>query len=262
MPKKVSILTVTIILTLAIVASAQAVAGSGFTGTVDDDSGCKAALGGSYPAHINDFTVPVSGTYRFEYSSRTWSSELYAEIMEGAYDPTQITLDQGFLGIFSSYFSTTKEVTLTAGTNYHLVVSNYEYFTSYAACMTGPVTDPGDYVINFTLVAESDTGETGDAGETAEVVLPPGPDMVHIPDSAVVGVFHAQTNLYYAPDMIAASPYTMQPGQTLWVLGVDETGGFYKVLLSGEYFWAPVSSMGANYDAVWNGFPLPTDVVE
>lgn len=90
----------------------------------------------------------------------------------------------------------------------------------------------------------------------------PGPDMVPIPDSAVVGKFLAWTPLYYLPHLDAPTDYNMEPGQSLWVFGVDASGQFYQVLLSGKLIWAPVESMGPNYDAVWNGTPLPTTVVE
>ncbi len=89
-----------------------------------------------------------------------------------------------------------------------------------------------------------------------------GPDMVALPDNAVVGKFLDWTPLYYLPAAGATSDYHMEPGQSLWVCGVDSSSQFYKVVMSGQFYWVPVSSMGPNYDDVWNGQPLPTTIVE
>jgi hypothetical protein len=90
----------------------------------------------------------------------------------------------------------------------------------------------------------------------------PGRDMVEIPSQAVVGAFVENTALLFSPDANAASDNVMTIGQTLWVLGVDSSGQYYQVLLSGDKYWVPVSSMGPNFDDVWNGTPLPTTVVD
>jgi hypothetical protein len=92
--------------------------------------------------------------------------------------------------------------------------------------------------------------------------LDPGPDMVPIPDTAVVGSFVVTTAGYGEPNFGSPSNFVMEAGKTVWVFGVDATGNFYKVMLSGRFFWVPVETMGPNYDAVWNGRPLPTEVVE
>ena len=89
----------------------------------------------------------------------------------------------------------------------------------------------------------------------------PGPDDVAMPAGSVVGAFVATTPLYRAPQADATTTYVMDAGKTLWVLGVDASGMYYKVILAGGYYWVPVSTMGPNYDAVWNGTPLPVTVV-
>lgn len=89
----------------------------------------------------------------------------------------------------------------------------------------------------------------------------PGADLVPIPDTAVVGSFVQTTPAYYAPQSSAATDTVMEAGKTAWVYGVDASGQYYKVMLAGKFFWVPVSSMGPNYDEVWNGTPLPTTVV-
>ena len=90
----------------------------------------------------------------------------------------------------------------------------------------------------------------------------PGPDMVLIPDTAVVGTFTDWTPLHFSPHADSASSHTMAPGQSLYVFGMDAAGQFYQVLLSGNMFWVPVSNLRPTYDEVWNGRPLPVDVVE
>jgi hypothetical protein len=85
----------------------------------------------------------------------------------------------------------------------------------------------------------------------------PGPDMVPIPATAVVGSFVSTTPVYFEPRLDAASDVVMEAGKTAWVYGVDASGAFYQVMLSGQFFWVPVSSMGPNYDDVWQGRPLP-----
>ena len=77
---------------------------------------------------------------------------------------------------------------------------------------------------------------------------------------AVVGAFLTNTALQGTPGV--DSPYVVDAGQTAWVLGVDASGMYYKVVWACGYYWVPVSSMGPNYDEVWDGHPLPTNVVE
>ena len=86
--------------------------------------------------------------------------------------------------------------------------------------------------------------------------------MVPIPDQAVVGAFVADTVAYFAPQADAATDIAIEAGKTMWIFGVDGSGMYYKVMLSGKYFWVPVNTVGPNYDEVWNGAPLPTTVVE
>ncbi len=115
-----------------------------------------------------------------------------------------------------------------------------------------------------TLINEEITsgGPGAGAGPGLVVVPVPGPDMVAIPDTAVVGTFTTSTPLYFQPEASSASTYSMRAGQSLWVFGLDESGEFYQVLLSGRIYWIPVDTMGPDFDAVWQGHPLPTNIVE
>jgi len=80
--------------------------------------------------------------------------------------------------------------------------------------------------------------------------------------NAVVGSFVLPANFYFEPGVAAASGYGATPGQTAWVLGVDKSGEYYKIVWGCATLWVLTSTMGPNYDEVWNGAPLPTTVVE
>jgi len=80
--------------------------------------------------------------------------------------------------------------------------------------------------------------------------------------NAVVGSFVLPASFYFKPGVAAGSGYGAAPGQTAWVLGVDESGEYYKIAWGCNYLWVLTSTMGPNYDKVWNGAPLPTTVVE
>ena len=83
-----------------------------------------------------------------------------------------------------------------------------------------------------------------------------------IPSTAVVGAFVANAPLYFEPGEFV-QPYTeIAAGSTAWVLGKDASGEYYKIIWVCDYLWVPVNTLGPNYDAVWNGTPLPQDVVE
>lgn len=90
----------------------------------------------------------------------------------------------------------------------------------------------------------------------------PGPDMVTLPETAAVGTFVASTPAFWAPDPGAGTGVVFEAGKTIWVLGTDDSGHYYKVVLSGIYLWVPVESLGPNYDEVWNGAPLPTEIMQ
>jgi hypothetical protein len=88
------------------------------------------------------------------------------------------------------------------------------------------------------------------------------PECLPLTDNAVVGRVLSTTPAYWAPGKVAPG-VTINPfiTPTLWVLGVDESGEFYKVLLACQYLWLPVDTMGPNPDSVWQGRLLPTTVV-
>ncbi|MFN8560512.1 MAG: hypothetical protein U0703_02510 [Anaerolineae bacterium] len=76
---------------------------------------------------------------------------------------------------------------------------------------------------------------------------------------AVVGDMPFNTQAYYEPGKVA-SGVVINAG-TYWVLGEDESGAYYKILLACQYLWVPVNSMQPSFQPPWQGQPLPTGVV-
>lgn len=79
------------------------------------------------------------------------------------------------------------------------------------------------------------------------------------------GLLVRSTPIYWAPRANAASNIildTAPNAKTYWVLGVDSTRSFYKIIIACKTYWVPIDSLVPNPDAVWRGTPLPTRVVE
>jgi hypothetical protein len=86
---------------------------------------------------------------------------------------------------------------------------------------------------------------------------------MNITSTAVVGQFVTNTPTYWRPGDLTNNPLiTIPAGQTAWVLGIDATGQYYKIVWVCNYLWVPISDMGPNPDAVWNSAPLPTGTVQ
>jgi hypothetical protein len=97
---------------------------------------------------------------------------------------------------------------------------------------------------------------------SAAPVPVPGCDaLLDIPDTAVVGTFVADVVADWTPGVPTGPAVTLEAGKTAWVLGVDESGAYYKIFWGCQTLWVPVGAMGPNFDDVWHGTPLPTGVV-
>lgn len=86
----------------------------------------------------------------------------------------------------------------------------------------------------------------------------PGSYRNPLPDGSVVGNLPFDTQAYWAPGEI--STVVVNAGN-YYVVGVDESGEFYKIWLSGEFLWIPVGNMQPSFEPPWTGQPLPTRVV-
>ena len=89
--------------------------------------------------------------------------------------------------------------------------------------------------------------------------LPTFGSCIALTADAVVGDMPFATQADWAPGK-EANGVVVNPG-TYWVLGVDETGQYYEIVLSCQYLWVPVSSMQPSFQPPQNGQPLPTSVV-
>lgn len=106
----------------------------------------------------------------------------------------------------------------------------------------GPLT--GAYILTI-------TGDfiIGDSATCAPVPLPAG---------SVVGTFITEAVADWSPGKQTEPPVTFAAGKTAWVTGVDASASYYQIAYGCDCLWVPVEAMGPNYDAVWNGTPLPT----
>lgn len=96
-----------------------------------------------------------------------------------------------------------------------------------------------------------------------EPVLVPGCDvLIPIPATAVGGSFVADAPVYWEPGQLTQPLVTIPAGKTALVIGQDSSSQYYQVLWVCDFVWVPKSTMGPNFDAVWNGAPLPTAVVD
>jgi hypothetical protein len=101
----------------------------------------------------------------------------------------------------------------------------------------------------------------GDEEPVADVEDVAGCDvLVNIPDSAVGAAITTDTPVYWKPGEVSNEVFPA--GLTLRAIGVDESGMYTQVLYVCGFYWVPTSAIGPNYNAPWNGAPLPTVVVD
>ncbi len=80
---------------------------------------------------------------------------------------------------------------------------------------------------------------------------------------AVVGRFVRDAQTYWAPGQAIVPTVTIPANKTAWVLGMDASGMYYKIIWACDLLWVPANTMGPNVgDPLWQGAPLPTTVVQ
>lgn len=192
---------------------------------------------GSFPVHYESipFYVSASGTYTLDLTSTGEFASFY--LYQGSFDPSN-----GMANCVAGDNSTPKQIVygLTQGTAYYVVVFDDQFGQA-----------GGDYTVQFSGPGDILFG--GAAG--CDVLLP-------IPSTAVGGAFVADAPVYWKPGELTNPLVTIKAGNTARVIGLDASGQYYKIIWGCDFVWVPKATMGPNYDAVWNGAPLPTAVVE
>lgn len=192
---------------------------------------------GVFPVHYESilFSVGTSGTYTLDLTSTGEFASLY--LYQGSFDPAN-----GMANCIAGDNFSPKQVVynLAQGTAYYVVVFDDQFAQA-----------GGDYTVQFSGPGDIFFG--GPAG--CDVLLP-------IPSTAVGGAFVADAPVYWKPGELTNPLVTIKAGNTARVLGQDASGQYYKIIWVCDFVWVPKATMGPNYDAVWNGAPLPTNVVE
>jgi hypothetical protein len=117
----------------------------------------------------------------------------------------------------------------------------------------------GSYAVDSTVSTNCAAANTTSATFLGTA---PGCDvLMPMTADAAVGTFVANADVYAEPGTLTSPLITLEAGKTAWVLGVDASGQYYKLVWSCSILWVKTSTMGPNYDAVWQGHPLPTGVV-
>jgi len=134
-------------------------------------------------------------------------------------------------------------------------VDTAEFFVLYECSNSGANT-----------ILDTCYGPYGTCPQTAQQALAitaPGCDaLLNIPSTAVGGTFVADAPVYWAPGKLTSPLVTIKAGNSARVIGLDSTGEYYQIIWVCDFVWVPRATLGPNYDAVWNGAPLPTAVVD
>lgn len=193
-----------------------------------------------YEAH--KFTVDTDGVYTFSATSAPTDIAVY--LMNAGFTPAAAF--GNCLAASNTGPNNQFTYALTAGTIYYMVIID-DTFDQLGANYSATISGPGEIIL-------------GGGGGDAEAELVPGCDVtITIPDTAVGATITANTPVYWKPGEMTDE--TLPAGLNVRAIGVDESGMYTKVLYVCGYYWVPTSNIGPNFDAVWNGAPLPTGVV-
>lgn len=90
----------------------------------------------------------------------------------------------------------------------------------------------------------------------------PGCDVSMVPAGSVMGLVLRDVSTSWTPGQLTQPLVVLPAGKTAWVVGVDETGEYYKVVWGCSYLWVDVDAMGPNPDNLWKSTPLPQRIVK
>jgi hypothetical protein len=133
------------------------------------------------------------------------------------------------------------------------------------------ITDPGaidentveghNFATSGTLLAQTtfDPGTLTINGTCDSLPFGSG-SCLSLPAGSVVGNTPYQVQVYWAPDKVSPGIF-LNPGN-YWVIGQDESGKFYEIMLSCQFVWVPVQDFQPSFEPPQNGQPLPTTVVK
>lgn len=175
-------------------------------------------------------------------------------------------------GVLASFFNVRVEVWDSDGTKLGEDAFGANFGTTHSATIPysqkaiGPVTFLLYYSFNFALASDAQVQEVLADKEVADAeckVLPGCDVSVALPSTAVVGQFNTSAAAYWEPgNLITNPPITIAEGKTYYVIGQDKTEQYYEILLGCDFVWVLKSTVGPNFDEVWQGKPLPTTIVE
>jgi hypothetical protein len=83
---------------------------------------------------------------------------------------------------------------------------------------------------------------------------------IGIPPWAVGGRLLTGSDLYYDDAATASTGVGVEAGKSITVLGRDATASWWRVWWACNLYWMPAEVLGPNFDAVWNGTPLPSNL--
>lgn len=123
---------------------------------------------------------------------------------------------------------------------------------------------PTSVTISINVFSEVEVSST--VFPLSGVCAPPvtvGVDNCPLPtNGAVVGKLIRETFVYWGPDISKASTVLLTTGpdaKTYWIIGIDSTRKFFKIIIACGTYWVPVETMSTNPDKVWNNTPLPNN---
>lgn len=192
-----------------------------------------------------------------------FTCQQYADMMTGI----RLAYNGSTSGTYGDFEPTTYTFTFTnidaVGATVRLVAD-----AAGATTLAGPISVPGTLSYTMPPLGSQPGGlgfyfDSGDEGQVLVEVSCQAPGCaVTIPPQAVGGAFVENAEIYWAPGQLAVPQVVVEAGKTYLVAGQDETGMYRKVLIACQWVWVRAETVGPNYDEVWNGTPLPTDVVE